>query len=510
MASNPEQPDSIDEAQLEHLLQAGYDNVQPNAEFQASLLQQLDQEFVRTHQSMQSPNPQAPNPHAPNPQTEQAVSPAPNGQPAGSRDVDSSMPDATAMPDSRATSTKGPSTDPSIHPPTTTYRRRRIGLRLAMTLATAASMLFAIALWNSQNAYGWASMLRALENCGWVQAVSESAGLSGWVSSRHGIVAIRSAEKVAFHDRTENTSSEYLADRQVVYRQNLSMPRDATEAGQLLGLLWGSGNDALVDQQAWQVVAETWRQLEANDGQSGDIELRVTLRKPGQQPKLYKVLALLDPQTHLPRSVRLLNTDRSTAANLTEPIVFNYPSEGPSSIFSLGVPRGTAVVASLAEGALTQGKAAREAVASRTLGQSKRQTSAEKTTATLKTDNELKITATETAREDPTEKSAAKKTAPETAATETAATETAGRETTSAEAAEIVPIPAIEANELVVRQGDEARPAQVEQPPDTHRLAAQTPRPRHVLPKVSLPEQPLELEALIEQVNAQLVASWQA
>ena len=279
MANPRQHPDPHDEVKLEQLLKSCYAGAPPSAEFQEALLRQLDQEFARDYLS-------------------ELTLPANESEPQ--------------------------------------RPRRRVSLRLAATMAAAASLLFAFALWNSQTAYGWASMLRALENCNWVQAASETAGHSGWVSSQRGIVAIRSGDKVAFCDHREGISSQYLSDRRVVYQQDLPAGRSSSGAEELFGLF--------LDESAtsgFRVIAESWRRVAPRDGLAEAVELRVTL---GVDGKSFKLLVLLDADTHLPKTCRLLTNGQDVAKVLD----FAYPAEGPSSIFSLGVPRETEVVASMA------------------------------------------------------------------------------------------------------------------------------------------------------------------
>ncbi len=371
MTNRPAQPDPQDEAQLEQLLKSGYAETLPTAEFQESLLRQLDQEYVRTYSSGRTL----------------------------------------------------PANENASH-----ASRRRVGLRMAITMATAASLLFAVALWNTQSAYGWASMLRALENCNWVQAISETAGLNGWVSSQRGIVAIRSGDQVTFRDHRERTSSEYLTDRRVIYQQ--ALPSASLGAEELFGLLLGESTHA-----GFRVLSESWRRVEPSDGQAEAIELRVTLEVEGESRRL---LVLLDPETHLPKSCRLLSNGQKSSESLD----FAYPNEGPSSIYSLGISRETEVIVALVD----QG------------------TKVAETTRLAAKPDEV------TPEQDD------------------------------------APVEAIEAEKTVSIPPATAEPArQADQ-----RVASNPPRLPREIPALVLPENLQALDALVEQVNAQLAASWQA
>ncbi len=276
-----------DDAQLARLLRSGYAQPEPSPEFSKNLLQQLDQEFRNTYPTSQ-------------PETTKAVSPRP---------------------------------------------QHRVSLRLAMTLATAASLLFAFSLWNSQSAYGWAAMLRALESCDWVQTLSKSTGLNGWVSAPRGVFAIRSDDQIAYHDR--QTSSRYLSDRKVISQEN--RPANASSLSSTAWL------DLLLPEKVghFELLSESWRQAPRIDDSNPAIELQATLKIFGSQPgnqtsgnqekRLVQLVFLLDPETHLPKSARLAGNNQTSNRSFE----FAYPANGPSSIYALGVPPETPIVAAL-------------------------------------------------------------------------------------------------------------------------------------------------------------------
>ncbi len=291
MANRPDQHDRQEESQLEQLLKTSYGNTPPSDEFQATLLDQLDEEYQRTYLSSAA---------------------------AGKLD---------AQPGSQRQNNRP---------------RRLIGLRLAVSMAVAASLLLIVTLWNSQNAFGWAAMLRALENCGWVQADAESAGLSGWVSSQRGVLAIRSGEKVAYFDHSAQTSAQYSADKQVIDQQTMAANSGSLDVGkQLLSWLLADVTGSASEQRlSYEVLSESWRRVGENDQ---DVELLVTLRSSDAQRNTYKIRAILNAETQLPTSVELLSREQGESKKV---LVLEYPSEGPSSIYALGVPRETEVVAS--------------------------------------------------------------------------------------------------------------------------------------------------------------------
>jgi len=426
MDNRREHLDLKNEDQLEQLLKSGYAAPALSAEFQETLLRQLDQEFVRIYPSC-SP-----------------------------------------------TSGDSVSNDTALEPVSPSRPRRFIGLRMAVTMAVGASLLFAVALWNHQNAYGWASMLHAMEQCGWVQATSEPDaenrnglrnGLSGWVSSRRGVVAVRSEQQVAFYDHQEQISSRYLSDRQVIYQEGLPASQISLGPEELFYLLLseqeGDGPGSLKD---YRVVAESWRSVAPREGRPAAIELRVALREMETQGgssvegKTYKLLVLLDPETQLPTTCRLLTRDRITARNFARSFDFTYPKEGPDSIFALGVPAETEVVASLANLEKESGK-----------------------------ESEITHLAAKSNEKNPSQTSQQKKVVVQ-----------------GVQAGE-----GVQAEEIVVSSPAAVEPWIESDGQADDRLASNPPQSLHELPALVLPEKALPLEELVEQVNAQLRASWQ-
>src|SRR5687767_8862061 len=106
---------------------------------------------------------------------------------------------------------------PSTHTGRARVRRR---WRAAILFVTAASLLAAIAFWNSRPAYGWATMIEALDRGGWVRAeAAEGDGkVSGWASAARGVVAVQSEGVVEFIDRRQRAHSAFRRDQNKLYQ----------------------------------------------------------------------------------------------------------------------------------------------------------------------------------------------------------------------------------------------------------------------------------------------------
>lgn len=470
-----EHPDWGDESQLEELLQSGYGHTPPSAEYQSRLIRELDEEFTRTYLTNDS-HPISSVDHKTQDHAEQDHI---------------AQDESTARPEEETI---------SFAAGKRTRSQRLVSLRLAMSMAAAASLLLAVALWNSQNAYGWASMLRALEQCGWVQAVSESAGLSGWVSSQRGVLAIREDGEFAFHDYREQTSSSYVAEQDLVYQQPLAVERESPKfAEQLMKLL--IGEEATSEStQSYAVISESWREVDSESDQS-EIELLVTLRGSDARRKTYKLLARLDAETRLPKSLELLTRDRKTKRSLD----FAYPSEGPESIFAMGVPQGTLIVNSMSNFRPSQAGEPRDAESSRLIGQQKRDTE-ERDVARLAA-RPVPVAESEAvnSNESRTETPQDRKPLGEVAVLQQKELKQSVQQDAIEEEADG---PRVVADEVVTLSPQATAGESTDSELADTRVASNPPRPVAELPSIDFSAKPIALAALVGQVNEQLSSHW--
>ena len=453
MSKSPQQPDPQEEARFEQMLKSGYGDTPPSRKFQQALLKELDQEFVRTYFSEEA--------HIPSLTLEVSSPP-----------------------------------------------RRIISLRLATTMAAAASLLLAVALWSSQSAYGWTAMLRAIEQCGWVQAVSQSTGLSGWVSSQRGVLAIRDGEKMVYHDRREQVSSRYSSDEQVIYRRSLSDEvASLGTAEQLLGMLLSdTAASGIAPSTGYQVIGESWRRL--NDDEA-TIELLVTLRESNSRRKTHKLRIVMDAASQLPRTVELLARKRGAKKSLA----FDYPQEGPTSIFAMGVPAETKVVGLLPEGGSKEPGKARTAESMRQLAQQNQQPEEREIIRMAAIPEQNESTLQENLQLSEKLNKNEKQSKAELAVGEKAV---AGEQLLAKEFVELSEGPRVVADQIVTappRQTPTVSPgaetAQAEQAP-AERLASNPNSLRQEVWEFDSNSERLSLPALVSQVNEQLDMHWQS
>ena len=447
MADRHLQSDLSDESQFGELLREGYGGNPPTSEFEATLLGNLATQFRQQYFA------------ATDLATDLATTPLAS---QGATHLECTRP---------------------------TERRSWIGLRLALTMATAASLLFVCAVWNSQAAYGWASMLSALEKCEWVHATSDSSALYAWVSSGRQVLAIRSDSQTLYSDGLRMTTSRYLADRDVIHQQKPLKRNAVRSSGEqlFLQLLGASGDDPASLGSGYSVVAESWRTLPAEAGEDNRVELIVRLRETQGRRQTHKLLLIIDAETQLPESCRLLADNRSEAGQAPfETVEFAYPADGPDSIFDVGVPRDTLVVASLAN---VEGHSAADARVAEAAGALVRGEQDEDVDRLASRDGTARI-ATEDSRE------VTNRDEQESAA-ETLLVEVEQIVTRSSKAEVHAPDAEAESSNL---------PAQ---PPTHEELAAseKTTQQREVR-KIALLDVPLPSNELVEKINLQLATCW--
>lgn len=314
-----------EDAQVEQFLESALSVPPPRPGFVKSLEQRLDEEFAKASTGQETALPL-------------------NGALSPPSDTNGSVQLASDL--NFGSTVSGDSVDGDQ--PTSPARSSKF-IKWAMTLSAAAALLLAVTFLNNRPAYGWAAMLEALEDCEWVQAVITGGEKSsnGWVSSRRGVWAVQSSDRTSFHDLERQQFSSFEPDNSVVIRQDTdgTVPWDWQSL--LIGILAEqfelpepAGLESLMSAK---VISESWRTIPADNEHGELVELQVTLELANFDRQL-DLEFLIDPKTKLPLQCRVLASDEAKPVHYD----FSYPEEGPESIFSMGIPAGTAVVSSLA------------------------------------------------------------------------------------------------------------------------------------------------------------------
>ena len=312
MAADHEQHDEMSDAQIEHLLKMAYDAPEPEQAFVDTLSAKLDQEFSRQGEDG----------------ARLGLGPLSNGVAhavEAKTDADSSLKTAS----------------PKVMKPGRSWGR------WVITLVVAASLLIAVSISGSPEAYGWASMLKALEQCNWVKTVSDSGNISGWASASRGVVAARASNRVVHRHDGQSLAADYRADEDAIYLKSLDSKQATSWETRLLVLLLSDAGDieAVLNSASsgWELVSESWKEVEDVEGHDRLIALRVKLQSLDAEKTTVEIEFLLVPETQLPISGRVLGDTTEESG-----FEFAYPEQGPATIFALGVPKETRLVTSLA------------------------------------------------------------------------------------------------------------------------------------------------------------------
>jgi hypothetical protein len=312
MATKREQSDARDDAQLVRLWKAYGDGAAMRPAFVAELARQLDDEFLQERSS-----------------ENEIINLSGHGAAALSTRSKDEEPQSVVASARR------------VH----SFNR----VRAAVLFVAASSLLAVVAAWNGRPAYGWATMIDALDRSQWVRAETTNGEgtISGWGSAASGIVAVQSDEMVEFADSRRGSRSAFRRDQTNLYEvRGVESPLWQWE-NEVVRLLIGLESLAKPDAAAplgesvrVTVESEAWSRVEREGREL--IELKVALRVQAGEASTRRVALqlLIDPESHLPLECWLLNA----AGEKTQSFKFEYPQEGPGSIYSLGVPVTTPVV----------------------------------------------------------------------------------------------------------------------------------------------------------------------
>jgi hypothetical protein len=217
---------------------------------------------------------------------------------------------------------------------------KRSPWRMVATVAAAAALLVAVGLWNTDSAYGWAAMLEALEKSEWVQAITRGGNAEGgataaigWFSKSQQVAAREAGESRVYLNFNKRTAENFDPAERVIRKAELAEATAPSSEALLIMLLDGETASTSAD---LELVDES---LQPTDNDN-EAELTVTLRKKSQPNDLLRLAFVVNTQTNLPISGRVLDGGQMIAKS----IEFSYPKQGPDSIFALGVPAAVPVV----------------------------------------------------------------------------------------------------------------------------------------------------------------------
>ena len=233
-----------------------------------------------------------------------------------------------------------------------TNRRLWLGL-----VATAAACVVAAALiaLPARPSTSFAEVVAAARQLPWIHVSiggAEGAKREVWYSPRNDVSGSRSDDWIEFHDHTLGVHYSYDVGKRVLYRMPEYIPRRSNhyaltaetlrlllhgerpvgEPVKLMELLGRSGAKLEFIDQSMQKVDQ--------DGQKW-LDYHLTIRY-SDLPEPVELLFRVDPESKLPRLVRIAGKlNGQPMANETH---FNYPENGPASVYELGVPQSAKLV----------------------------------------------------------------------------------------------------------------------------------------------------------------------
>jgi len=180
---------------------------------------------------------------------------------------------------------------------------------------------------------GWADVTKAIQSQKWIRGtVTYPDGDPGtmWLSPQRQIWAFKSKRWFQFFDGRERAKYEYRGREKPIVRLPLGeedaqrvLPVDALSQDRDAIGPWLFGTEKIVDQKRREVTEDgkTW------------VEFQLVLWRGDMNHATLRV----DPETRLP--VYLLVTSSKDAKESFK-WQFDYPEDGPTDIYALGVPRG--------------------------------------------------------------------------------------------------------------------------------------------------------------------------
>ena len=203
-------------------------------------------------------------------------------------------------------------------------------------LIAATVLMGLLSFWLSQPLTTWAEMIQALKSTPWVQ--TDSGRTSSWFSASNQIVAMRDAKQTVFSSQDSGTYLNYVREDARIYQTSaakkwLPLERD------LIAWLADGSDGSLHSDANWSLVSESARTIDDASGRW--LELTVEFKSIRPTARIFTAVFLLNPETKLPVSCQVyqgeLQSTKATDRNRWQTVSFDYPNDGPSDIFDLGV-----------------------------------------------------------------------------------------------------------------------------------------------------------------------------
>lgn len=226
-------------------------------------------------------------------------------------------------------------------------KRRRLARFLPALVGAAALVVVGVSLWLGQPQVTWAQVVEAVRSKPWIRMVGkgpEDQQWGTWYSPTHQVLAIRHDEGARFEDHRRSVVYQYAEKEKTLYRTPLDSA-GSHETFQLYGKLFAELFRAgatleFPPKMGLEIVEQERRTVE--DGGREWIEYDLTLRPSKEAPPetdkdlRFQMVFRIDPKIRLPYSVTMTAPDGEEAGGGT--LLFQYPEQGPTDVYALGVP----------------------------------------------------------------------------------------------------------------------------------------------------------------------------
>jgi len=236
------------------------------------------------------------------------------------------------MDEVRESGADGPTEEPPTPLTRAKQRRWKILAASVISVATVAGGVLIALLIVPSPSVGWADVTKAIQSQKWIRgtaAFPDDRDGTMWLSPERQIWAFRSKRSFRFFDGRERAKYEYYGGSRAIERLPLGeedarrvLPLDALSQDKDAIGPWLFGTEKIVDQKRREVTEDgkTW------------IEFQMVLWRGDANQATLRV----DPETKLP--VYLLVSAPGDASKSFK-WQFDYPEDGPTDIYALGVPR---------------------------------------------------------------------------------------------------------------------------------------------------------------------------
>ena len=207
----------------------------------------------------------------------------------------------------------------------------------------AAILLGLFSLAMLQPPTSWAEMIKALKSAPWVQ--TDSGRTSSWVSASNQVFARREVGRTVFASRQLGTSHYFVRDEARIYQSD-SDPNWRPLDQQLIAWLAARADSTINPDVDWLIVSQS--AVNVDDAAGRWLKLAVVFESSTPASRKFTAIFTIDPESKMPvscdvreGSYRFSNTTERVG---WQSVSFDYPAEGPSNIYDLGVDSSTPIV----------------------------------------------------------------------------------------------------------------------------------------------------------------------